>query len=149
MQGCRPLCILRTLARSKNFYWRSKDKDVKSYVKGCLTCQQKKDSREKKLGDATSLEIPDRRWGSIATDFIVPYQRQRLVLTVSLLGLIDCLEGYILFLQRKKIQLLISQTPSLQLSLSCMEYRTALYLTEIPSLRRSSGQDLWSYVVLS
>ena len=61
----------KTLSRLKNFYWKSKSKDVKSYVQGCLTCQQKKDSREKKLGDPMSLEIPDRRWGSIATDFIV------------------------------------------------------------------------------
>lgn len=63
--------VYKTLARLKNFYWRNKAKDVKSYVQGCLTCQQKKDSREKKLGDPNSLEIPDRRWGSIATDFIV------------------------------------------------------------------------------
>ena len=61
----------KTLSRLKNFYWKHKSRDVKNYVQGCQTCQQKKDSREKKLGDPTSLEIPDRRWGSIATDFIV------------------------------------------------------------------------------
>ena len=36
-----------------------------------MTCQQKKDHQGKKLGDPTSLEVPTRRWGSLATDFIV------------------------------------------------------------------------------
>ena len=61
----------KTLTILKNFYWKHKSRDIKNYVQGCLACQQKKDSREKKLVDPTSLEVPDRRWGSIATDFIV------------------------------------------------------------------------------
>ena len=61
----------KMLTRLKNFFWKHKSRDVKKYVQGCLTCQQKKDNREKKLGDPTALEIRDRRWGFLATDFIV------------------------------------------------------------------------------
>ena len=61
----------KTLSRLKNFYWKHKARDVKKYVQGCITCQQKKDHQGKKFGDPSSLEVPDRRWGSIATDFIV------------------------------------------------------------------------------
>ena len=67
----------KTLSRLKSFYWKHKARDVRNYVQGCLTCQQKKDSREKKLGDPTSLEVPNRRWGSVATDFIVSLPKTR------------------------------------------------------------------------
>ena len=36
-----------------------------------MRCQQFKDSNQKKLIDPASLELPERRWGSFATDFIV------------------------------------------------------------------------------
>jgi len=61
----------KTLSRLANFHWRHKARDVKNYVSGCLTCQQYKDSNQKKLTEPASLEMPDRRWGSLATDFIV------------------------------------------------------------------------------
>ena len=63
--------FLKTLARLEKFHWRHKARDVRKYVEGCMKCQQYKDSNQKKLTDPTSLEIPERRWGSLATDFIV------------------------------------------------------------------------------
>ena len=61
----------KTLSRLSNFYWRHKARDVKKYIDGCMKCQQFKDSNQKKLTDPMSLEMPERRWGSLATDFIV------------------------------------------------------------------------------
>eukprot|EP00171_Calliarthron_tuberculosum_P007413 IDg7413t1 len=60
----------KTLHRLERFHWRNKLRDVKIYCQGCFPCQQGKDSRVKPLGEPQPLEIPDRRWGSIATDFI-------------------------------------------------------------------------------
>lgn len=61
----------KTMSRLSNFHWRHKTRDVKKYVDGCLRCQQFKDSNQKKLTEPMSLEMPNRRWGSLATDFIV------------------------------------------------------------------------------
>lgn len=61
----------KTMSRLKSFHWKHKTRDIKEYVQGCMVCQQKKDHQGKKLGDPTSLEVPKRRWGSLATDFIV------------------------------------------------------------------------------
>ncbi len=61
----------KTLSRLKNYHWKNKSRDVRNYVQGCLVCQQKKDYMGKKLTDPTSLEVPGRRWGSLASDFIV------------------------------------------------------------------------------
>ena len=62
---------LKTLSRLKNYHWKHKARDVKQYIQGCMVCQQKKDYLGKKLTDPTSLEVSERRWGSLATDFIV------------------------------------------------------------------------------
>ena len=35
--------FLKTMSRLKNFHWKYKARDVKSYIQGCLVCQQKKD----------------------------------------------------------------------------------------------------------
>ena len=62
----------KTLARLAHFHWKSKTRDVLGYCAGCETCQQQKDYRnKKKYTDPTPLDIPSRRWGSLATDFIV------------------------------------------------------------------------------
>jgi len=61
----------KTMSRLENFHWRHKSRDVKNYIDGCIVCQQYKDSNQKKLTDPSSLEMPERRWGSLATDFIV------------------------------------------------------------------------------
>jgi len=68
----------KTMSRLENYHWRHKGRDVKKYVQGCLTCQQKKDHSGKKLTDPTSLEVPERRWGSLATDFIVSLPKTKL-----------------------------------------------------------------------
>ncbi len=58
-----------------------------------MVCQQKKDYLGKKLTDPTSLEVPERRWGSLATDFIV-----KIPLTKS--GF-DCIATYVDRLSRR------------------------------------------------
>ncbi len=57
--------FLKTLSQLKNYHWKHKSRDVKQYVEGCMVCQQKKDYLGKKLSDPTSLEVPERRWGSL------------------------------------------------------------------------------------
>lgn len=69
--------FLKTLSRLQNYHWKHKTRDVKNYVKGCLVCQRKKDHTGQKLGDPTGLEVPDRRWGSLACDFIVKLPRSK------------------------------------------------------------------------
>lgn len=44
--------------------------DVHDYCRGCLICEQNKDSRTKPFGEPQPLELPTRRWGSIAMDFV-------------------------------------------------------------------------------
>lgn len=44
--------------------------DVYDYCRGCLNCQQNKDSRKKPLEIPQTLQLPTRRWGSIAMDFV-------------------------------------------------------------------------------
>lgn len=61
----------KTMSRLTNFHWRHKSRDVRNYINGCLKCQQYKDSNQQKMTDPTSLEMPERRWGSLATDFVV------------------------------------------------------------------------------
>ena len=61
----------KTLARLEKYHWKGKCRDVERHCQGCLTCQQQKDHRQKKLSIPTPLDVPTRRWGSLATDFIV------------------------------------------------------------------------------
>lgn len=61
----------KTLSRLDKFHWYKKNSDIKQYCDGCATCQQSKDSHQKPFGISQPLEPPDRRWGSVGTDFIV------------------------------------------------------------------------------
>ena len=61
----------KTLSRLQNYHWKHKTRDVKNYVNGCRICQQMKDHTGKTLTDPQPLQVPTRRWGSLATDFIV------------------------------------------------------------------------------
>ena len=62
----------KTLARLEKHHWKGKSRDVKKYCEGCMTCQQQNDYHtQKKFTDPTPLNIPLRRWGSLASDFIV------------------------------------------------------------------------------
>ena len=48
----------------------NRTRDVKKYVGGCLICQQQKVTSQKKfLTDPTPVDVPTRRWGSLATGF--------------------------------------------------------------------------------
>lgn len=67
----------KTLARLQGFYWKNKLRDVENYCKGCLTCQQQKDSRQKPAGSPQPLQFPNRRWGSVASDFITHLPRTK------------------------------------------------------------------------
>lgn len=61
---------LKTLARLSSFHWKNKTQDVQAYCAGCITCQQYKDNRVKPYGDPQPIPFPERRWGSLAMDFI-------------------------------------------------------------------------------
>ena len=61
----------KTLARVQRFHWKGRTKDVRQYCEGCITCQQQGEMNTEKLGDPVSHNVPTRRWGCIATDFIV------------------------------------------------------------------------------
>lgn len=61
----------KSLARVQRFQWKIKTKDVRQYCEGCITGQQQREMNTKNLGDPVSLNAPTRRWGCIATDFIV------------------------------------------------------------------------------
>eukprot|EP00171_Calliarthron_tuberculosum_P023944 IDg23944t1 len=60
----------KALDRLTGFHWKRKTKDIEDCCRGCITCQENKDGRTKPLGVPQPLEIPDKRWGSIATDFV-------------------------------------------------------------------------------
>lgn len=69
--------FLKTISRLANFHLRHKARDVNNYVRGCVTIQQLKDSNQKKLLDPSSLDMRERRWESLAADFIVQLQKTR------------------------------------------------------------------------
>lgn len=60
----------KTLSRLSRVHWRNKTRDVQAYCAGCVTCQQFKDNRVKPLGEPQPIPLPERRWGSVAMDFI-------------------------------------------------------------------------------
>ena len=65
----------KTIDRLHRYHWKHKTRDVMKYCEGCQICKQKKEQRNKKLTDPTPPQIPKRRWGSVATDFIVSLPR--------------------------------------------------------------------------
>lgn len=67
----------RTVSRLSNFHCKHKSRYVNQYVAGCLRCQQLKDTNERKLNDPMSLEISERRWGSLSSDFIFQFTRTK------------------------------------------------------------------------
>ena len=44
--------------------------DVRSYIRGCRSCQKNKAVTHKRYGMAQPLEVPNRRWKHISMDFI-------------------------------------------------------------------------------
>ena len=67
----------KTYGRLDCFYWKHKARDVDRYARGCMRCQQSKDGRTKRLTAPSPLEIPSRRWGSVAMDFITHLPRTK------------------------------------------------------------------------
>eukprot|EP00171_Calliarthron_tuberculosum_P000149 IDg149t1 len=67
----------KALDRLTGFHWKRKTKDIEDCCRGCITCQENKDGRTKPLGVPQPLEIPDKRWGSIATDFVNQFPTQQ------------------------------------------------------------------------
>lgn len=68
----------KTLSRLHGYHWKNKSTDVYEYCRGCKTCQLNKDRRTKPLGVPQPLELPTRRWGSVAIDFITHLPRRNL-----------------------------------------------------------------------
>jgi hypothetical protein len=59
-----------------NFYWPNMRKDLTNgYVLGCPDCQWNKASTTKHAGPLHLLPIPDRRFDSVAIDFVGPLSR--------------------------------------------------------------------------
>lgn len=61
----------KTLNRLQYFHRKHKRRDVRAYCDECQTCQQQKDSKGQTLHDQTPVELPERRWKLIVTNFIV------------------------------------------------------------------------------
>lgn len=59
------------MSRLGSFHYRQKARDVKKYADGCMKCQKFKVSNAKNLKSAETMEMPERRWASLSTDFII------------------------------------------------------------------------------
>ena len=55
---------------NRHYWWLSQLRDVKTYVKGCITCQQNKASRQKKAAPLNPHPLPESPWESISLDII-------------------------------------------------------------------------------
>lgn len=56
---------------SRDFWWPSMLLDITQYVRTCASCQENKASTHAPFGKLTPLDIPEARWESVSTDFIV------------------------------------------------------------------------------
>ena len=54
----------------RDFSWPSVSRDVRSYVRGCDSCQRVKSAHHAPYGKLQPLDIPSRPWQSISMDFI-------------------------------------------------------------------------------
>lgn len=70
--------VSKTLSRLENYHWRHKGRDVKRYVQGCLTCQQKKKSQWEETDGSNFLGGTRKGWGSLTTDFIAGLLKTKL-----------------------------------------------------------------------
>lgn len=62
--------FLNIFSRLTQTFWKINTNDVREYWTGCVICQQHKDGRSKPYVDHHTIPLPNRRWGSISTDFI-------------------------------------------------------------------------------
>lgn len=67
----------KTLSCLDQFNWKHKSRDSWQYFDGCSTFQEQKDGsrKRKKLGTPRPLDIHERIWGSVSTDFITKFRR--------------------------------------------------------------------------
>ena len=56
---------------NRRYYWPKIRKAIKQFIKHCYTCQRTKVVRHGPYGLLQSNEAPNRRWKSIAMDFIM------------------------------------------------------------------------------
>ena len=56
----------------RDVYWKTLEKDVKDFVKGCLTCQMDKPDRRRKSNQLHPNEVPSQPWQIISMDMIGP-----------------------------------------------------------------------------
>jgi hypothetical protein len=59
------------------FWWEGMKKDVASYVRKCLNCQQVKALHQRPYGKLQPLEVPEWKWDDIAMDFVVGLPKSR------------------------------------------------------------------------
>jgi hypothetical protein len=78
--------IHRTFGRlQENVFWFGMRKDVETFVKSCVVCQQTKSSNHAPYGLLQPLPLPERVWEDISMDFIVglpSFQTSTVVLVV-------------------------------------------------------------------
>ena len=68
---CWTLSLKATMARLvASFYWTGMYRDVKSFIKQCLLCQQNKPINTKPLGLLQPIPPPTQIWDELTTDFI-------------------------------------------------------------------------------
>ncbi len=116
----------KTISRLEMYHWRLKTRDVKRYVTGCLVYEQKKDHGGNKLTEPSSLGVPETRWGSLVTDFIVGLPKTKNGFDcITNVGLIAYHEESTSFRRRKVILLLMSRILSSAICSSIIACRIA------------------------
>lgn len=65
-------------AETKHFPLKAPESRFRKYVDGCMRRQPFKDSNQKIFNDVLSLELPGRRWGSFASDFMLGPKHTRM-----------------------------------------------------------------------
>lgn len=136
----------KTLSRLLKFHWKHKASDVFDYCRGCSTCQRNKDSRVKPLAIPQPLELPERQWGSIATDFVTH-------LPVTESGY-DCITTFVDRFS-KRVRLVPSKSTDTAvdvaecfflISLNSTAFRTQSYRTATLNSLQNFGTPWWTYV---
>ncbi|GMH29384.1 hypothetical protein Nepgr_031227 [Nepenthes gracilis] len=59
----------------KTFWWRNMKRDITTYVKKCLICQQVKAERKQPSGLLQPMPFPGWKWEDIAMDFVTGLPR--------------------------------------------------------------------------
>ena len=111
------------------------------------TCAQKMDYLGKKLTDLSSLEFPERRWGSTAADFIVKKLK-----TISIFDGIPTFVNrltkrfHFCFLQRNLTQLQTLPTGFSVIFSNTPKVLTPLFRIEFQIVIQIFGSYWWNYI---